>query len=212
MNESLAQDLGQQAIAHLGETSPETLAWARGVSPNTFRNLRLKQFLTDYCWVVYASGFSFAVIENKFPELKTAFKDFDPAALSRMRSTRKVLSVFNNERKASNFLAGAKAVIKEGFSSYKKRLAKGGAETLLELPGIGPITKDHLAKNIGLADVAKADIWLERAAAICGTTVTELTTYLAGHSGESQHTIDVAIWTFGKDGLFNGLVQSQSGR
>jgi len=141
------------------------------------------------------------VIESVFPDLKVAFKNFEPGALSRMRSLRTVLDVFGNKRKASNFHEGAKAVIEEGFSRFKARVRQGGPEVLLELPGIGPITRDHLAKNIGLADVAKADIWLERAAATCGCSVFELCAYLSDELGESQHTVDVAIWTLGKDGL-----------
>ncbi|TAJ99279.1 hypothetical protein EPO44_10645 [bacterium] len=76
---------------------------------------------------------------------------------------------------------------------------------LEELPGIGPITKFHLAKNIGLADVAKPDIWLERAAKLCrAASVKQLTTYLTEAIGESHHILDVAIWHYGVDGLLSG--------
>jgi hypothetical protein len=83
INEIRAPKLAQQAFDHLEENDPDMLAWARNVGPTTFRNLRLKTFLWDYCWVVYASGFKVAIIEEKFPSLQKAFKDFDPAALSR---------------------------------------------------------------------------------------------------------------------------------
>jgi hypothetical protein len=203
MNEKRAHLLAQQAIEYLRTAYPEVLAWAENVGPNTFRNLKEKRFLADYCWVVYASGFKFTVIEAIFPALRVAFKDFEPGALSRMRSLAPVLEVFNNERKATSFLAGAKAIHKEGFVAFKRRLRKEGVATLENLPGIGPITKDHLAKNIGLADVAKADIWLERASNMCeAASVTELTAYLSTRLGVSQHVIDVAIWQYGADGKF----------
>jgi hypothetical protein len=155
INKSRAQKLAQAALDHLKETNPDELKRARDMGPATFHNLRLKHFLADYCWVVYASGFKFAIIEAKFPALRSAFKDFEPAALSRMRSIRPVLDVFNNERKAKSFLTGAQTIIRDGFIPFKQRLRQEGAQALETLPGIGPITKDHLAKNIGLADVPK---------------------------------------------------------
>jgi hypothetical protein len=202
INETQARKLADQAFSYLEQTYPETLAEHRNIGPHTFRNLRLKQFLSEYCWVVYASGFRFSVIEEKFPELQKAFRDFDPDSLSRMRSIKAVLDVFNNERKANCFLSGAQPIMNEGFSTFKRRLLKNGVKVLQELPGIGPITKDHLAKNIGLADVSKADIWLERAAKLCeASSVPELTTYVAGYLGESQNVGDVAIWAYAKDGF-----------
>jgi len=59
------------------------LAWARSVNGDTFKNLKTKQFLTEYCWRVYAAGFRVTVVENKFPALKTAFKNFDIEKLSK---------------------------------------------------------------------------------------------------------------------------------
>jgi hypothetical protein len=200
MDTELAKRLGAEAMAHLGDTRPEWLEEAREMSPQIFKRLTLRRFLEEYCWVVYASGFRFAVVEAKFPSLKKGFKEFEPEKLRRMRSVAPVLAVFNNTRKAQNFLEGAKAVIQEGFPKFKRRIAEGGTHVLEELPGIGPITKDHLAKNIGLADVAKADIWLERAAKVCRTSVTDLTQYIATMTGENNHTVDIAIWAFAKDG------------
>lgn len=203
MNTKLALELGRRALAHLKATAPEDYEWSRETSTTTFQKIRLRPFLQEYCWVVYASGFRFAVVKAKFPEITRAFRDFRPEALRRMRSVKPVLQVFNNQRKAQNFLDGAHAVIDEGFGSFKKRMASTGAEVLRELPGIGPITKDHLAKNIGLSDTAKADIWLQRAARRCNATVENLVRFLSDQFKETQHTIGVALWTYGKDGLLS---------
>jgi hypothetical protein len=73
---------------------------------------------------------------------------------------------------------------------------------LEKLPGIGPITKYHLAKNIGLVDEAKPDIWLVRAANACSSTVEELVAFLSEKYGMSHHAIDVILWRHGAD---NGL-------
>jgi hypothetical protein len=72
-------------------------------------------------------------------------------------------------------------------------------DMLKKLPGIGPITKYHLAKNIGMANVAKPDIWLERAAVLCSTTVQELVEFLSKKYGLSRHAVDVILWRYGAD-------------
>lgn len=202
LNKNEALKLWAHAFKHLSDSEPEIVEWARGTGDHTFKNMRSKQFLQRYCFVVYASGFKFVTIKSIFADLKIAFHDFDLDRLSRARSIKKALEVFNNERKAQNFLNGAKLIAAEGFASFKKRLKAGGPDVLMELPGIGNITKDHLAKNIGLADVAKADVWLVRAAEKCGTAdVSEMIEFLHSEVGESRHVIDVALWTYGRDGL-----------
>lgn len=61
------------------------------------------------------------------------------------------------------------------------------------LPWIGPITKYHLAKNLG-ADVAKPDRWLQRVADAGGETVTALCERLATATGDRIATVDVVLW------------------
>ena len=116
-----------------------------------------------------------------------------------MRSIKKPLSIFNNENKAGSFLKGSKLIAEEGFSHFKKRLKNEGLDMLEVLPGIGPITKYHLAKNIGLADEAKPDIWLVRAAEACNSSVDELVKYLADKYNLTQHIVDVILWRYGAD-------------
>jgi hypothetical protein len=210
MDVDAADHLWKAALAHIEKIEPETLAWARSIGPATFRRLRLKQFLTEYCFVVYASGFRYSVVDAKFPAISKAFKNFQPEYLAGMTKLQPVLAVFANQRKAEAFLKGAKSVIAEGISEFKKRLERDGVSVLEELPGIGPITKDHLAKNIGLLDVAKADVWLERAAASAGLSVQEFVDRLSEHSGESRHVVDVAIWMLGRDGLLSSAMAGPS--
>ena len=119
-----------------------------------------------------------------------------------------------------NFLEGAKMVADEGFVAYKKRLKKEGIDALEELPGIysttqnrftgirwsfleeltsiDSSTKSRLAKNIGLADTAKPDKWLERAARQCkAASVDELVDYLSEEFDASHHVVDVVLWRSG---------------
>ncbi len=61
------------------------------------------------------------------------------------------------------------------------------------LPWIGPITKWHLAKNLGV-DCAKPDRWLVRLAAIEDETVDELCRRIAENTGDRVATVDVVLW------------------
>ena len=119
-----------------------------------------------------------------------------------MRSINTVLQAFGNKRKAECFLRGAKQIASEGFVAFKKRVEQSPIQTLAELPGIGPITKYHLSKNIGILDVAKPDIWLVRAADLCNaSSVEQMIDYIANELNETRHTIDIAIWEYARAGL-----------
>lgn len=189
----------EEAKSYCETNYSDDLEKAKLISPDTFRRLRSKQFLRQYCWVVYVSGYKVSIIEKLFPKLRAAFKEFDLDSLARMRSIKPVLDVFNNERKASAFLEGSKLIAHEGFSAFKKRLQANGVDELEKLPGLGPITKFHLAKNIGLVDQAKPDIWLERAACACSSEVDELVTFLSDKYKMSRHIVDVILWRYGAD-------------
>jgi 3-methyladenine DNA glycosylase Tag len=197
--EATAIRMFEAAKAYCEENYADELDWANSISPETFRNLRAKRFLSEYCWVVYASGFKVSTVEAIFPNLRTAFKEFELEDLGKMKSIKPVLAAFNNERKANSFLEGSKLIAKEGFSAFKKRLRKEGLDMLEQLPGIGPITKYHLAKNIGLVDEAKPDIWLVRAADVCSSTVQELVAFLSEKYSMSRHAVDVILWRYGAD-------------
>ncbi len=199
MNQATAISLFEAAKVYCEEQHADEVDWAKSIGTETFINLRSKRFLSEYCWVVYASGFKVSTIESIFPNLQTAFKNFEIEKLAKMKSIQPVLTIFNNERKAKSFLKGCKVIAEEGFSNFKKRLQNSGVDMLEELPGIGPITKFHLAKNIGLADEAKPDIWLVRAADACSSTVQELVEFLSKKYEMSRHVVDVILWRYGAD-------------
>jgi len=200
MKSKTLDKLYKQALAYIQVNRAEELEWARGINENTFKNIRSKGFLAEYCWVVYASGFKVSIVEEKFSVLKSAFKDFDLQRLSRMRSIKPSLVAINNVSKAEGFLTGAKKIYEEGFSNFKKRIKEDGIDVLCELPYIGDITKKHLAKNIGFSDIAKDDIWLERIKELSSaSSVNEVTGYLSNKFKESEHVIDVVLWRYCAD-------------
>lgn len=70
------------------------------------------------------------------------------------------------------------------------------------LPWTGPITKYHVAKNIG-ADVAKPDIHLKRLADPEGVTAQELCERLARETGYRAATVDMILWRACADGIIH---------
>lgn len=192
------------AMSYVVSNRPDELKWARKIKP--FKGMTPKRFLSMYCWVIYTSGFRVSIIEDKFEEIQEAFKDFDIDKLSKMKSVKSVLLVFNNARKAESFLKGTKSIYKEGFSKFKKRVGIEGAKALRELPGIGMITQKHLARNIGLSDVAKDDVHMRRLVNIFGAKdESELAGYLSHEFGEKKGVVDAVLWRFCADEAWKRL-------
>jgi len=88
----------------------------------------------------------------------------------------------------------------ELFERYSRSYGK--VEVLSELPWIGPITRHHLAKNLGI-DTAKPDIHLERLARRDRTTTQTLCRRLSRDTGYRVATIDSILWRACADGILN---------
>lgn len=114
-----------------------------------------------------------------------------------MKSIKPVLKIFRNRVKAKNFIRGVRLIDQEGFSNFKKRILKNGMEALQELPGIGEITKKHLARNIGLSDVAKNDVHIQRLIKLFeAKDENDLVGHLSKEFNEKKGVIDVILWRF----------------
>jgi len=72
------------------------------------------------------------------------------------------------------------------------------------LPWIGPTTKYHLAKDLGV-DVAKPDVHLARLARRDRTTVARMCARLARQTGYRKATIDTILWR----GCATGILDSK---
>lgn len=200
MNKKYIRKLFLTAWEYCEDHERDELEWAKGVNKDTFKKVKSEKFLRNYCRVVYYSGFNALTIELEFAALETAFKDFDITALSKMKSIKPVLDVFDNERKAQCFLEGVKMIADKGFGTYKKRLKKKGIDALEELPGINSSEKFRLAKNIGLAGTVKSDRWLKRAARKCkAASVDELIDYLSKKFDLSRHVVNFVLWRYGEE-------------
>src|SRR4051794_12745114 len=77
MNKEFARDCFRAASVYVSKCCPEELEWVRGITPELLNTMSCPEFLEEYCWVVYASGFRVSVLAQKFRQLKAAFCDFD---------------------------------------------------------------------------------------------------------------------------------------
>ena len=194
MNRAKARELFETACEMVREDVPRPKNWQR---------LNEKTFLAVYCGVIFASNFKARIVDAKFPAMKKVFQQFDLAALVRMKAgpTAKKLPI-QNLRKTTLFLKGAKQIYDEGgWQQFKKRIQKkrGKKEklaVLMELPGIGSITKYQLAKDIGLVDTAKPDIWLRRCAKHCSTDVCTLVAFLSEEYHKKQYEVDMILFRY----------------
>ena len=186
MHKGKAEKLFENASAEVGEL------W----EPYKFSDLDATEFLESYCWVVFTSGFQNAVVQKHFAAITAVFKDFGLDALAEMAEVDVDVLPIKNERKASGFLQGAKAIASEGFDDFKERVREGRQDVLEGLPGIGPKTRKHLAMAIGLDDTAKDDVWLVRCADACSTTVEQLVSYLSEKYGRTKQQVDAVLWQY----------------
>ena len=102
---------------------------------------------------------------------------------------------------------GKRAAIMEGFANKKKWFETlQSKETVNEklayletLPWIGPITKYHLARNLGI-DVAKPDRHMVRVANHFNyPNIQKMCEYLSLQTGDRIGTCDVVLWRFSRE-------------
>lgn len=109
--------------------------------------------------------------------------------------TGKVGDSFRHAKKAAA-IDEVMARREELFAAFLEAWGKG-REAVIDfcgtLPYVGPTTKFHAAKLLGV-DCAKPDVWLTRVAAASGEDVQELCTRLASESGDTVATVDYVIW------------------
>jgi hypothetical protein len=81
---------------------------------------------------------------------------------------------------------------------------------LQTMPWIGPVTRHHLAKNLG-ADRAKPDVHLQRLARRNRTSVERLCARLARQTGYRVATIDTILWRACADGILDSTAYEAHG-
>lgn len=166
------------------------------------------EFLAEYAWVVFASGFKVKILEMKWQEIKKEFLNFKVNDI--VKNIEKNSSYFhkkvmpiNNKKKIEAIIKTAMIVEKEG---HKKFL---DIEKMTELPFISNITKFHLARNLGL-DVVKPDIWMIRLAERIGFPSTadgvkNMAEDFHSATGVKIGKIDLVLWRACEQGWLETL-------
>jgi 3-methyladenine DNA glycosylase Tag len=195
-----AEFLFCDSFSYVVENRPNELKWAYNCSKEKFKDLTSQTFLSEYTWVVYTAGFDVRKIEKIFPKLRKTFHYFDLDKMAQTRCLNNILKIFKNQNKANWVIKGAKFIKNIGFDLFKELLLKSGVDYLECLPGIGSITKNHLARNIGYASVPKNDIWIMRLTELLGAdNHLHLVNYLSDQFHEKAGTVDAILWRFCRD-------------
>jgi len=145
-------------------------------------------FWLEYTWVVVNSGMKNQIARTIFERILKAHE-----------TGRDIAEVFGHKGKVH--------AIKEACVSRERlfdqyRVSQDKLTFLGKLPWIGPITKYHLAKNLGM-DIAKPDRHLIRLAEYYGTTVQGLCESLSQATGDRIAIVDLVLWRACNLGIIN---------
>lgn len=180
----LVDALGQQAAddIHWSENGP----WVSDA----------KAFATEAIFVVCNSGMK-----------NTVAKEIFRKCLAALNHPKPVIEVFGHVGKAAAIerLWAERDELWDGYLKTPEVLHEQLAY-LESLPWIGPITKYHLAKNLGV-DVAKPDVHLQRLADRDGCSVQALCERLGTEVLLRAATVDVVLWR----ACANGVLDSRTG-
>lgn len=136
-------------------------------------------FFAEYVWVVISAGMKNQIARKIYSKVMGAIIDRVP-----------INTVFGHQGKVK----AINQVLTNLKELYLEYLMDNDKLNWLEtLPHIGPITKYHLAKNLGL-DVCKPDRHLVRIAKGYGLTPQELCERLAEETGNKVAVIDQVLW------------------
>lgn len=171
-----------QAVRNAGYAA--AIEWSENIkSPATAVRLA-----AEAIYVILNSGMSNLVAVPIFERCMVALRRGESAT-----------TVFGHPQKA----AAIDAIWRRRASLLRAlREAEDIIEFCASLPWVGPVTKYHLAKNLG-ADVAKPDRHLNRLAEPEGATAQELCERLAKETGYRVATIDLILWRACADGIIH---------
>ena len=156
-------------------------------------------FLAQTAWVILSSGMRESIVRRVFPRVSRAFLDWVSARAIAGASDgciQAALTAFRHPGKVGAIASAAKRVAGEGFERIQEQLTTGGVEFLGSFDFIGPVTRYHLAKNLGM-NVVKPDRHLCRLALSSGrASPQDLCERISGSSGDRVTVVDVVLWRF----------------
>lgn len=181
----------------------EFLSWMRRRPRPTEHETEF--FLSEYTWIVSASGFRVSHVQSKWDGLRIAMHGFELERLKEMSSEQ--IEATYMEHMLRN-RAKARAISETirrysartwDFDELMRRLeATQDVDILKTLPYIGDALKYHLARNLGL-DVAKPDVHMLRLAPRFGYTgdntgIQAMCEHIARYRKERVGVVDYVLW------------------
>lgn len=151
------------------------IAWAQSLNPCSNSSV----FLWEAIWVIINSGMKNQVAKEIEQRVYKAIERGDP-----------ISTAFGHKGKVKAIeymLENRQRLVGEYLEAHDK------LAYLETLPWIGPITKYHLGKNLGL-DVVKPDRHLVRIAGKEGKTPLELCKEVSELTGDKLAVVDSVIW------------------
>ncbi len=176
------------------EAFKENLDWFRYLpAPGQISD---EEFYLEYCFVVLHPGVSTVVAHSVWDRIRPILDQPLPRIVRNEKRVRtQLLRMYRNERKVGYMLDTARYLVAN--PGVGRRLERMGREQALKylqtLPGIGKVTRYHLARNIGF-DVVKPDRHLTRLAEVLGTTPNELCCVVAEETGERVGVVDYVFY------------------
>jgi len=164
-----------------------------------FEDLREQEFLRESAWVILSSGMSDKVVRKIFLAMTDVFYNWESSKriiLNKNTILTKALNIFKHRGKIEAIIEVAERVYTYGFQYIKEQIRNYGINYIESFKFIGPTTKYHLAKNIGLA-VAKPDRHLIRLAKRNGfITPHAMCEAISSYTKEKVAVIDIVLWRF----------------
>lgn len=155
-------------------------------------------FFREYIWVVHATGFSAKAVGKFMPRLVEAYGPLDALADEDfVQAMARVKDVCNNVPKARAVHSTARllrdGIRRAGWDEFKDE-SLSSPEKLQKLPFIGPITRFHLARNIGILECVKPDLHLVRMAEHWGFKDCVEMCEAVRPEGMPLGIVDLALW------------------
>lgn len=168
-----------------------------------FEEITPEFFFHECIWVIHATGFSASAVGKFIHRVIEAYGDFRVLAEEDFeKAFSRIRKVCNNKQKAASIfeIAEILSTIKD-WEAWKNENIND-VDKLQKLPYIGPVTKYHLGRNIGLLDSVKPDLHFVRMAKHWGfENSLKMCQHLQEGTNYPLGIIDLILWysasTFG---------------
>lgn len=174
--------------------------------------LSAEQFAEEAAYVILAGGFRQKVAKKKFGEIMEHIR------AGKEVSAEGLFPIFHNMNKVKAIakIWNERDKWRDGF--YARATDGERLAYLARLPHIGEITKNHLARNLGISNV-KYDVWIQRLGiALCGTeglgegfpldarvkaACDRMFAEISAETGYDRGYVDVVLWKACQTGILS---------